>query len=53
MNKEEVITLASLLTTLKEYSKKMEEALKNKDSDKLENIKKEIILIIESIDKML
>lgn len=53
MEKERILLLAQLLTSMKEAATRLEEALKNKDAEHLALIKREILAYQEKVDHML
>ena len=46
-----MILLAHILSGMKDYSSELEEAVRNKDAERLAEIKKEIIKLCNEIDR--
>jgi ribosomal protein S20 len=53
MNKEEISNVSQLLSSMKDLSKKLDEAVKKKDMKKTSEVKRELLNIQEQIDRML
>lgn len=53
MKKEEITVLAQLLTAIKDSVEKLEEAEKEKDSEKVASVKKEIMVFQRKIEEIL
>lgn len=53
MNREEIISVGKLLEIMKEDAKHLEEAFKNKDLERVNSIKKELIHLSEEIDRII
>ncbi|MDP1695843.1 MAG: hypothetical protein Q8L29_02950 [archaeon] len=53
MNKEDVVVIAQLFTSMKDATKKLENALEKKDLEEVNKAKKEILILKEEIDKIL
>jgi len=53
MEKEGISELFALFTTMREYSAKMKQAIEDNDAEKLEKLKKEILEINKSADRLL
>lgn len=53
MKKEDIATIAQLLSSMKDMLVKLESANKNRDMARLESIKREILNLQKEIDKLL
>lgn len=53
MEKEDIIALFHLIESMKEYAPKMQQALKNKDAEKLAELKEEILAMSNAIGRVL
>jgi hypothetical protein len=53
MNKEEVMSIAQLLSSMKDSLSKLEDAYRRRDSDQLNEAKKTILFLQAEIDKRL
>lgn len=53
MNKEEIANVSQLLSSMKDLSKKLGEAIKKADMRKTNEIKREILNLQEQIDRIL
>lgn len=53
MNKEEISNISQLLSSMKDLSRKLEEAMKKRDMKKTSEAKKELLNIQEQIDRIL
>lgn len=53
MEKEDIVSVANILSSMKDYSLKLEEAMKKKDAERIEGIKREIIKLSNEIDRIL
>jgi len=53
MNKEDIIALAHLLTSMKDAGSKMAEAIKKKDSEELAEAKNEMLSLQRQVNLML
>ncbi|MEK6926947.1 MAG: hypothetical protein AABX11_00795 [Nanoarchaeota archaeon] len=53
MNREEIISLANLLSSLKEDAGKLDSAFRENDAEKVSMIKREMLNLTSEIDKIL
>jgi hypothetical protein len=53
MKKEEIASIAQLLTTIKDNVRKMKKAQKERDGELLESAKREILMFQKEVDKAL
>ncbi len=53
MEKEEIAILAQLLATMKDVASEMERARENKDFEKMEKLKKEILTLQRKAEEVL
>jgi hypothetical protein len=53
MNKEDIAVLAQLLSSMKDAVSELEKAQRNKDLEKINLAKKEILMLKEQMDKKL
>ena len=53
LKKEDIILVAQILNTQKELAEKLDEALKKKDTEKAERIKRDILKIQKRITELL
>lgn len=53
MNKDEISSIAHLLTVMKEDAEKLREAMEKKDAEKITSIKNEILNLQSQINSLL